>query len=84
VKIFLTATPQERARRRYEEERAKGEVVNFEQVLSAIRERDERDTGRKVAPLKRAPDAIEVVTDGLSVEEVVERILELVKQAQAS
>lgn len=77
LKVFLTASAEERARRRYEELRAKGERVSYEEVLAAQRERDERDSSRALAPLRPAEDAVHVDTDGLSAEQVVARILQL-------
>lgn len=58
AKIFLTASPEERARRRYRELQARGENPTLESVLRTIRERDARDSGRAVAPLRPAPDAV--------------------------
>ncbi|MBM3474065.1 MAG: (d)CMP kinase [Armatimonadetes bacterium] len=83
VKVFVTATPPERARRRYLEVKAKGEDVTQEQVLAEISERDQRDSSREVAPLRRAEDAVELITDGLSIDEVVARITEMVREAEA-
>jgi len=77
LKIFLTASAQERARRRYEELVAKGEQVTYEDVLAAQRERDDRDRSRELAPLRPADDAVQLDTDGLNAEQVVERIMQL-------
>lgn len=74
VKIFVTASAEERARRRLEQMEERGEGVDFEEVFDDIVERDRRDTERDVAPLKKADDAVEIDTDDLSVEEVIERI----------
>jgi cytidylate kinase len=79
VKVFLTASPEERARRRAAELGVDPETVLAEQAL-----RDERDRTRKHSPLRAAPGAIEVDTTGLSVDQVVERIAELVNAARAS
>jgi CMP/dCMP kinase len=70
-KIFLTASPRERAARRFADLTARGEQVTFDDVLAEQNQRDERDAGREVGPLRPAHDAIEVVTDGLSPEQVV-------------
>ncbi len=78
-KVFLTASPAERARRRWRQLQAQGEPVALEQVQAAQERRDREDAGRPVGPLRPAPDAVEVCTDGMSVEEVVERLEELVK-----
>lgn len=80
VKIFLTASPEERAERRFEELQAKGEKTTLEKVLEDINRRDANDTGRTAAPLKKAKDAIEVDTTGLSVETVEESIFHIVKE----
>ncbi len=76
LKIFLTASDEERARRRVEELQAKGMVVDYAQTLAEQRERDARDSHRANSPLTPAPDAIILNTDGLSIEDVVTRILE--------
>ncbi len=78
AKIYLTATPEERARRRYNQLKEKGLNANLADLVSEIRERDERDSGRSVAPLKPAPDALQVESTALSIEEVLERVLERV------
>ena len=84
VKFFVTATQEERARRRCLEQREKGLDADLDEVRAEIAERDRRDSSRAVAPLVKAPDAIELVTDGLSIEEVVERILSRVREVQAT
>jgi len=75
LKIFLTASAEERARRRYLQLKAKGDDVNLASLLDEIRARDERDTQRAVAPLKPAADAIQLDSTELSIEQVLERIL---------
>lgn len=80
VKIFLTASPEERAERRFEELQAKGEKTTLEKVLEDINRRDANDTGRTAAPLKKAKDAVEVDTTGLSIEAVEESIFGIVKE----
>ncbi|MBW8336349.1 (d)CMP kinase [Stutzerimonas stutzeri] len=75
LKIFLTASAEERARRRYLQLKARGDDVNLASLLEEIRERDERDTQRVVAPLKPAEDAIQLDSTTLSIEEVLQRIL---------
>ncbi len=74
AKFFLTATPEERARRRHAELRARGEEVALEAVLAEQRQRDRDDSQRAVAPLRPAQDAVLVDTTGLSLEAVVERL----------
>ena len=73
-KFFLTATPEERANRRYKELREKGIDVSYENILSDIVKRDYIDTHREIDPLKKASDAIEIDTTGLNINEVVDVI----------
>jgi cytidylate kinase/pantoate ligase/cytidylate kinase len=73
-KIFLTASAEERARRRLRDLESQGEPASFEQVLAAQDRRDREDAARAVGPLVPAADAVEVSTDGLSLEEVVTRL----------
>jgi cytidylate kinase len=80
LKIFLTASPEERAQRRYKQLKEKGFSVNLARLLGEIRERDERDMNRSASPLRAADDAIEVDTTGLGIDEVVARIDELLQQ----
>lgn len=77
LKIFLTATPEERALRRYKQLKDKGSDVSLPALSREIAERDLRDQTREVAPLKAAPDACVIDSTGLSVEEVVQRVLQL-------
>ena len=77
-KIFLTASPEERARRRLHDLERQGETVNLQDVLAQQQRRDREDAARPVGPLRQAPDAIEVWTDGLSFDAVVDRLVELV------
>ena len=79
TKIFLDASEHERATRRAAELRGKGESVDFEELLQEIRERDERDRSRDVAPLKPADDAKIIDTTGLSIDDVVQRIVDVAK-----
>ena len=79
VKVFLTAAPEERARRRFEELAAKGKTVTYEDVRREMVERDKNDSERAIAPLKPAPDAVLLDTTGLTCEETVERLVELIK-----
>ena len=78
VKIFLTAFPEERARRRFEELQAKGESVSYEQVLEDVRRRDDQDANRAVAPLKPAEDAVLLDTTGFELEDSIAALLEIV------
>jgi pantoate ligase / CMP/dCMP kinase len=81
LKIFLTASVTERARRRYLElkntDRGDISLVQLERDIAL---RDEKDSTRKVAPLRKAPDAVEISTDGLTVGEVIDRIVDLYKE----
>jgi len=81
-KIFLTATPSERARRRLLEMRDRGETADLEEVLQQIGDRDARDESRPVGRLLKAPDAVEVVTDGMCLERVVDTLEQLVRGKQ--
>ena len=80
IKIFLTASPEERARRRYEELQARGEAVSYETVLEDVRRRDDQDSNRALAPLKPAPDAVLVDTTGCSFEESFERLKQVIQE----
>lgn len=82
-KIYLTASVEERARRRWEQLRRQGEEVPLEQLQRQIRQRDERDCRRPVGRLQKAPDAIEVNSDGMTVDQVVDRLEQLVRQRLA-
>ena len=82
VKVFLTASAEERARRRYQELQSMGKVMGYQQVLEDTEQRDRLDTERPIAPLRPAEDASEVKTDGLSVEQVIEHIMALVEGSQ--
>ncbi|OUR72674.1 cytidylate kinase [Marinomonas sp. 42_23_T18] len=75
VKVFLTASAEERANRRFLQLKAKGESVNIEELVSTIQERDERDANRAVAPLVPAVGALVVDSTDKSIEQVVESIL---------
>jgi len=78
LKIYLNASVNERARRRFKELQAKGESVSFPQIVDDIVARDKIDQQRNHSPLLKLPEAIEIDTTGLSIEVVVERISELV------
>src|SRR5882762_8088004 len=80
VKFFLTALPQERAQRRFTEERALDSHVDFEETFADMIERDRRDTTRSDSPLKVADDAVVVDSTGLSIQEVFERLMKVVRE----
>ena len=75
LKIYLTASPENRAKRRWQEMQDRGQVVELMTVLSEILKRDEIDTGRENSPLKPAEDAWELNTDGLNIQQVVQQII---------
>ena len=77
VKIFLTADPEVRAKRRYDELIAKGQKANLDVILKEIKQRDYQDTHREVAPLKMARDSIKVDTSDMDIEQVVAAIREI-------
>lgn len=83
VKIFLTASAEDRARRRFEELTARGSRTDYETVLADIRERDHRDSTRSAAPLRQAEDALLVDTTGNSMEESFEVLLQTVREKLA-
>lgn len=80
VKIYLDAAAEERARRRVLQNQEKGIKSSYEEVLKGIKDRDKRDSTREIAPLKKAEDAIYVDSTNLSVEEVVEKIIGIIKE----
>ena len=80
VKIFLTASPEERARRRYEELTEKGQTVSFEEVLRDMMQRDAQDENRAVAPLKPAEDALRVDTTGETLSQSVARMTGIIRE----
>src|SRR5690606_24826607 len=79
AKFFLTATEEERARRRVAELAATGAAVDYDQTLREIRERDQRDASRDVAPMKPAPDALLVDSSTQTIEQVVESLASVVE-----
>lgn len=84
VKIFLTAPAEERARRRHLELRERGFEAELQTVLAEIQRRDGRDSNRKHSPLRAAPEAVVVDSGGLSIEEVVARVLAVVREKRAA
>ena len=79
IKVYLTASPHARARRRYEEQVAQGKKVLLEEILAAQSQRDEGDRTRDIGAMKPADDAVIVNTDNLSCEEVVDRLVSMVR-----
>lgn len=79
VKVYLTASTEVRAKRRYLELQAKGEICDLEKIRKDIEERDWRDMNREISPLKQAEDAVLLDSSHMEIEEVVERILAMCK-----
>jgi len=79
VRVFLTASPEERARRRHREELARGRDTSLEQVLASQTRRDDADRSRPVGAMRQPDGAVLLVTDGLSAAEVVQRLVDLVE-----
>lgn len=79
-KFYLTAAPEERAKRRYEELLSKGIEVNYEEILNDIVKRDYMDSHREIDPLKKAEDAIEIDSSCLTIEEVVDEMARVINR----
>ena len=84
IKFFLTAKPDARAHRRFEEDKAKGRVSTYEQTLGEINERDQRDVARADSPLTIAEDAVVIDTSELDLTEVFEQMLEKIGEVNAA
>ena len=84
LKIFLTASAAERARRRWQDLQNQGRDIDIKQLEQDIQQRDEKDSNRAIAPLKKADDAIELITDDLTIDEVIDKIIELYHRAKNS
>lgn len=82
VKFFLSATAEERGRRRYEELLAKGYEVDLQQTIAEVEERDAADSAREHAPLKRAADAIDIDSTRMSIDEVLDEMLRIIVTRQ--
>lgn len=82
IKIFLTATSLERAKRRYKQNLENGIISDIEQLQKEIDQRDYQDTHRKASPLKKAEDAIEIDSSTMTIDEVVETILKIINQKE--
>ena len=80
VKIFLTASAEERAKRRYIELQQRGTPVDYDELLAEIRQRDYNDSHRTTAPLKKAEDAVEIDSTDYSIDEIVAMILKIVEE----
>lgn len=84
VKIFLTASAEARAKRRVDQLAEKGEIVPYEEILASIKERDERDSGRDIAPLKPADDAVTLDTSDYTLEESIAAAKKIVDEKLAA
>ena len=82
IKFFLTAAPEERASRRYEEDRLKERDITFEETLADINTRDERDSTREDSPLAIAEAAVVIDSTELSIEDVFERMMEIIRERE--
>lgn len=82
IKFFLTAKPEARARRRYEEDLEKGRAVSYEQTFAEIKIRDERDVSREDSPLTIADDAVVIDTSELNLSEVFEQMMAVVRERE--
>lgn len=82
VKVFMSASPEVRGKRRYEELRAQGLDANLSEIIENIEFRDKFDSSRAIAPLKKAEDALELDTSVLSFQEQVSRVVDIVKERQ--
>jgi cytidylate kinase len=80
VKIYLDATAEERARRRVKQNEENNIEGSYEEILKSIKSRDEQDSNREIAPLKKAEDAIYLDSTNLNIDEVVEKIIDIIKE----
>lgn len=80
VKIYLDATPEERAQRRFKQNKENGIDTPYEEILKNVIDRDYRDSHREIAPLTKAPDAIYVDSTGMTVEEEAEEVIRIIKE----
>ena len=82
VKIYLDATPEERARRRVLQNKEKGIKTSYEEVLENIKDRDYRDSNREIAPLRKAEDAIYIDSSDMTIEEVVNKVIDIINMTR--
>lgn len=80
IKIYLDASPEERARRRVQQNQEKGILTSYEEVLKSIKDRDQKDKTRKIAPLRKAEDAIYMDSTNMTIEEVTNEMVKMIKQ----
>lgn len=82
VKIYLDATPEERAMRRFRQNEENGIEIPFEEILKNVKERDYIDSHREIAPLTKAPDAVYIDSTGMTIEEEAEAVMKVIKEKQ--
>ena len=80
VKIYLDATPEERARRRFKQNEENGIKIPYDEILKNVKERDYIDSHREIAPLSKAPDAVYIDSTGMTVEEEAEAVMKIIKE----
>lgn len=80
VKIYLDATPEERAKRRVKQNKENGIEIPFEEILQNVIERDYRDSHREISPLTKAPDAVYIDSTGMSIEQEVEAVIKIIEE----
>ena len=80
VKIYLDATPEERAKRRFKQNEENGIEISYDEILKNVKERDYIDSHREIAPLSKAPDAIYIDSTEMTIEEVVEAVTNIIKE----
>lgn len=82
LKIYLDATPEERAQRRFKQNEEKGINIPFEEILENVKYRDYTDSHREISPLKQAEDAIYIDTTNMTIDEVVDKIIKLIEEVK--
>ena len=80
VKIYLDATPEERARRRFKQNKENGIDIPFEEILKNVKERDYIDSHREIAPLKQAPEAIYIDSTGMTIDEEADEVIKIIEE----
>lgn len=80
VKIYLDATPEERAKRRFRQNEENGIDIPFEEILKNVKERDYIDSHRKIAPLTKAPDAVYIDSTGMTIDEEAEAVIKIINE----
>ena len=80
VKIYLDATPEERAQRRFKQNKENGIDIPFDEILKNVKERDYIDSHREIAPLTKAPDAVYIDSTGMTIDEEVDEVIKVIKE----